>query len=174
MPTVPRLSDDPAVAAAEAKLNELKADLAQSERDRDAASATGGDTQMSDRDRAARALLGDEAPASTISSADELTAKIQTLRRAIEIQTGIYENAISAASRAIAESLRPEYEKIVRRGAKALTALRQFIIDEKVFRDELTAAGLRFTTAIRPMGLPRFDETDVDAWQREAREFYSI
>jgi hypothetical protein len=168
MNAFPRPADQPEVAAEQTKLHQLRHDLSVAERQRNSATLAGdGDC----RDHAALALLGQAPPES--ESVESSTAKIRTWQRAIEIQRSRLAEAGRAASRQIAGRLRPDYAKLIARGAKAMRALRDYLADEEAFCTSVFDAG------IEPQGtLPRFplplDTERCDAWLAAVGQEYSV
>ena len=174
MSVLEQMKSDAALSVAEAKLNQLKRELSQAEGERDTASATSAGPNLTRLDASAMSLLSGGAAVATAESVAATDARIAALKRAIEMQRAIVEEARSAASLRIAESRRPEYVGILRDGAKALAALRKFILRERAFRDELSVAGVAFASTLRPMKIAAFNEKDIDRWTTEASEYYAI
>jgi hypothetical protein len=176
MSEFPKIGEDAAVAAAESKLNELKAELAKAERERDALAKSRPD--VSDRDRAALAMIGGHsADGSSTGNVDELADKIATLRRAIELQTAARDQAAAEASKQIAEAARPAYEALLKRGAKAMRDVVAFIKAEADFREQLTDSDVRFAAELRPMPLQgRIEPGEADTfvgWLNEYAQHYA-
>jgi hypothetical protein len=103
-----------------------------------------------------------------------LRHKAAVLEKAIELQRQVVARERARVSRLIAEQRLPEYKAIVKRGAKALADVRQFILDERDFRESLINADVSFTSVIRPMPFTSLTEDDCDRWTAEAKAYELI
>src|SRR5262245_55692527 len=120
-------------------------------------------------------LNGRDAPGGVSAvERQELADRVRILAAAVEKQRRNVTDAERQASARISEQLKPDYVAILKRGAKAIAAFRAFIVDEGKFREAMDDAGVNFATTIRPMGFPRIDESDCDAWDAEAKQYYDI
>jgi hypothetical protein len=171
------LADVPAYAEALAKRDKLQAELRElEERERELQGdiRTRASSPSNGIDAEAAELLANGDSAQSAASAREELSDVrhraQVLRRAIELHNKALEQARSEASKAIAAAKLPEYKAIVGRMSKALSALREVIVEELKFRDALTAAGVSFSGVIRPMGCSMSEEA-IDAWHAEGRQY---
>src|SRR5687768_5596805 len=113
------VSADPAVVAARAKQYEIQAELAQSNRDIERASAI-EDSRKAQFDVEVDRVLGlDVEDVPTRPDLSKAMARYRVLSAALERQRRTVLEAESAASRRIAKSIEPEYRAIVGRMAKA-------------------------------------------------------
>src|SRR5262245_39794239 len=132
MNTFPKLSDYPSYVAAEGKLTDLKTELASAQAKRE----TPPVNRVSDRDAAALARLDGQSPAAQANTT-ALDAEIATLSRAVELQRQRVEAVECELGRQIGESLKPDLAAIYKKGAKAVTALRDFLTAEAEFCNQL-------------------------------------
>jgi hypothetical protein len=173
MKNIPSIAADATVAAERGKLSRLTAELNELRRQHEAA-ALGGRSPRSAFDRAVDEALGIDAPASSTSDQDKAAERVRVLAAAVERQQKIVADAESKVSRQIAEQFKPDYVAVIRRGAKAMATLRQFILEERDFRHALKVADVAFAGTIPPMPLQGFDENDVDRWADEVKQTYGI
>jgi hypothetical protein len=82
-----------------------------------------------------------------------LAARQPVVKRAAEIQVGRVAEVRGKVSREIVRSLRPEYEKLLRRMASAAVVLGQLADAEQRFRDRLLAEEVDFSGAMPPAPL---------------------
>jgi hypothetical protein len=168
------VSADPVVVAERDKLARLRAELSELSRQHEAASA-GGPLVRTAFDRAVDEVLGIDSPPPTTTDQDAAAERERVLATAVERQARAVEAAESKAGQKIAEACRPDYVNIVRRGAKAMAALKQFIIDEREFRDQLLQADVKLGGTIQPMALGKLiDEHDCDRFAAEAKSAYGV
>src|SRR4051794_19185144 len=172
---IPSVSSDPDVARERATLARVQAEL-NGLRERHEALSKGGPPPRSSFDRAVDAALGLDAPDSVpAADQDKAAERVRVLHAALERQRKVVAEVESRASKRIAEQLKPDYVGILKRGAKALSALRQFVIEEREFRRAMIDNDVKFASVIRPMALNAIaDETDIDNYARELREHYNI
>lgn len=169
MVSIPNKYDFPAVAERKSECDELRAKVKALDTEREATLARPRENEIAAQARRLRSGGSHERSIEEIDK--DLTVHGEALRQAERDLA----QAESEASRSIAEQKRPEYEKVVRRGAKIMSTLADWIRDERAFREALRDADVQFTSAIRPMALPRkFDETDCQAWLVEAAQYYGI
>jgi hypothetical protein len=170
------VADDPAVAAARAKLTDLQTKLLEADQqlrqaDNDESPRRSAFSAAVDR------MLGREPTAATVST-DEARQRVRVLEGAIAEQRREIVDTERVASERIAREALPSYRAIVKRMAVAMADLRQAAVDEKNFRESLVAGDVRLGDTIRPMGLSGIlkpGQVDVfDAWLSEYREHFNI
>jgi hypothetical protein len=132
----------------------------------------------------ARALLdGHETTDRLRTDLAAVTDDLAVLRHAITLQESALERARRHVSREICDRLRPEHRAIVKRIAGALHSLSDALIAESAFRERLLAAGVEFTSDLRPMPFPpgrpmecRLDDPEslASVWFRDAREYHLL
>jgi hypothetical protein len=171
MSPVSQLSADPAVSKFAAEVAERKTNVAKLEGERDNAARSPAESGVAVEARMRRAGSDETSSIRTVADIDrDLQVERESLRLAQKDLTA----AETAASQRIAEDRKPEYVAILRRGAKAVAALRQFILDERAWRDSMDAAGIRFVGVVPPAGLAAIDETYLDHWSAEVATTYGI
>jgi hypothetical protein len=167
---IPSLRADSEYAAAQDKHAELKTKLADAERERDAGPKA---NELSERDRRIKALATGEKFEPSLSS-EQLTQRISDLHRAIELQSRAVVEAECNAGRRIAEQVKPQYEAIMKRGAKAVKALAEFLADEAAFGDALYANGIRACGVLPRIPFGKIDSDFCKAWLSQVSDAYGI
>jgi len=157
------------------KLARLRAELSEGHRHYESL-CHGKSPTPTEFDREVNEALGLEAPAMVATGdQDKAARKVRVLAAAVERQAKVVADTEATASQRIADQLKPEYLNIVKRGARAMAALRQFMTDEKAFVESLADADVKFGNVIYPMGLAkRFDDADIELWAQDAKQHYGI
>jgi len=186
--TVDLLSDEEYRGESE-KLQGLRGKLAGLERNINSISAAREREEQASvvRLQAATALLDGMEPPGAVPSHAQLAALYETrviTREAVAIQEGRLREIRARVSRTLCMALRPEYARIVKRLAAALTELSEALDQEHEFRAVLRDADIDFSTAIRPMGplwvsaekVGRVSDpfSNISAWLAEAKDHYGI
>lgn len=169
-------SDFKNVAAAEAKLNELKLQRDAIERELSsklAGNVPSGGTVV--QQKAAAMLAGTQVQAADTAEAT-LRENLAVVREAIHLQEKIVAEARSAASIEIAKEALPGYAAQVSRLAKALKQLDEAMRDEEAYCYKLIMDGVAFTNVFLPQGFkpsPQMDtaefRTRITDWFKEAQ-----
>lgn len=154
-----KLSDDAAYRAAQVKLDELVAkrtDLQKSIRGYE--TAIEGRQELTQLDRAARAMLGDtDAEFASLETSRQkrhiAAADMLVIDRAIAMQRDAVAAERARVSEAICQELLPAHKANVAKIAKALTALHKAVAEEYQLRERLTDADISFSSTLRPMPL---------------------
>ena len=164
---LPSLGDDPAYAAAAAKLTELQVQLSAASARRDAVLAelnrlaVGPQSRLDSIVAKARQLLGGD---STTQGADaaalraelvELSEHASVLAAAIALQKETVQTFRATVSRRLVGELVPTHRALVREIAKRIVALDEALAAEAALRDELFQRDI-LLGALRPMPLSGF------------------
>jgi hypothetical protein len=170
------VADDPAVGAARAKLTELQVKLGGAEQQL-RQSDNDDSPKRTAFDAAVDRLLGRE-PATVAIRPDEARQRVRVLEGAIAKQRQATVDGERVASELIAREALPTYSAIVKRMARAITELRQTVIEERSFREAMIAGDCRLGGVIHPVALAgslRPGQTDLfDAWLTEAAQHFEL
>jgi len=143
-----RLIDFPEWQSEQKKLTDMQLELmaVQAERQEILANQMAGRNRPGHLDSAVQELLAGGRPTMPLpedDKLDELSFRGQVLRKAIVIQEGTLRNLQSDLSQQIADENRPHYKKLVLNVVRSAAALRDAVIAEESFRDELQRGGVK-------------------------------
>jgi hypothetical protein len=181
VPVVPRVDSVPGVAAAQAAVGRVEAELAAVEveiRELEAARLSAADPRQA---RAEALLRGEEPnpfnPSAEVNRLTVLRVRRNDLRRALELGERNVATAKSAASREVVPQYVEQHRDLVRDICAKAVALSRAHQAETDFRRALTDAGYLISSWVRPMPYTghvlRVDEpwSSVNIYLKEALEY---
>lgn len=153
---IQHISADPRMQAAQAKLQDLRQQLAEAtETAHKLRNANYADYRQTLEDEAQAILDGKPVRETSVNVESEaLARKCSILRRAIEIQEQEVARVKSEVSTEICEAAAPEYVVLAHAVVDAVKVLRDALDSEFQIRNELDLADVSFTSAIRPCVFP--------------------
>lgn len=153
---IQHISKDPRWLAAQAKLQDLRQQLAEAtEAAHNLRNSNYEDYRQTLEGEAQVVLDGKPVRETSVNvEAEALSRRCSILRRAIEIQEQEVSRVKSEVSTEICEAARPEYEILANDVVQAVKVLRDALASEFRLRSELDAADVSFTSAIRVCAFP--------------------